>query len=102
MNRSEGPDGRAPGVVPDHVVPFVRHIDPWISCDDCFEMIDEFVQGFVDDGTGLPHALRIHLNDCEVCLEEAETLIALLEADEHRDANAALARFHADLTARRS
>ncbi|MGH9114747.1 MAG: hypothetical protein ACRDWW_02860 [Acidimicrobiales bacterium] len=56
---------------------------PWLSCDDCFELVDEYVQA-IADGTGetsTTRAVRAHLKGCAACDEEAQTLLSLIAAD---------------------
>jgi hypothetical protein len=51
---------------------------PWLSCDDCFEKMDTYVEALLR-GTGhddMP--MRTHLAGCSACAEEADGLLALL------------------------
>jgi hypothetical protein len=53
-----------------------------VSCAWCFELLDEYAEleliG-IEAGTLFP-ALRTHLEGCQACNEERETLLALLVA----------------------
>jgi len=57
---------------------------PWLSCDDCFRLVDQFVELLLDEGPlaaqRMP-AMRAHLSGCAACREEAQTLLALAAAD---------------------
>lgn len=69
-----------------------RHIDdaaqslladtePYLSCDECFDIADRFVESLLRDGTPPGAALKTHLMNCPICLEEAHSLAALVAAD---------------------
>jgi hypothetical protein len=67
---------------------------PWLSCDDCFRLLDQFVDSAVVGGSenlDMP-AMRNHLANCRACREEAMTLLALAAEDSGIDQQAALAR----------
>lgn len=51
---------------------------PWLSCDDCFELVDGIVDRFVSGLPAIPHAFRAHLTGCPACFEEAGALLALV------------------------
>ncbi len=57
---------------------------PWLSCDECFRLVDQFVDLLLDEGPlaaeRMP-AMRAHLSGCAACREEAQTLLALAAAD---------------------
>jgi hypothetical protein len=55
--------------------------DPYLSCDDCFARLDEYVERRIDDPAYDDPAMRAHLTGCGACAEEAETLSELLSAD---------------------
>ena len=52
--------------------------EPWLSCDDCFELIDEYVERRLADPAYVNPAMATHLQACAACAEEAESLHALL------------------------
>jgi anti-sigma factor RsiW len=56
---------------------------PWLSCDECFELIDQYVQGIVDGTLISPtlEAVSGHLQGCAACAEDVQTLICLITAD---------------------
>ena len=51
---------------------------PYLSCDDCFERIDEYVERTVADPQRTDAAMEAHLAGCGACAEEAEALRELL------------------------
>ena len=55
--------------------------EPYLSCDDCFARIDEYVEQRLADPDRLDAAMEAHLAGCGACAEEAETLRELLSAD---------------------
>ena len=52
-------------------------VGPEIGCDECFDRLDEYVEGHAVPGMGA------HLEGCPACREEYESLVALVrEGDE--------------------
>jgi hypothetical protein len=67
---------------------------PWLSCDDCFRLLDQFVESALSGGLealNMP-AMRNHLTNCRACREEAVTLVTLAAEDSGIDQQEALAR----------
>ena len=69
---------------------------PWLSCDDCFRLVDRFVESLL--GTD-PQALSAelaampaHLAGCAACSEDAVTLLLLAATDAGIDPDEALRR----------
>jgi hypothetical protein len=54
---------------------------PWLSCDECFERMDTYVEALLRDGAGTDPAMERHLQGCVACNEEAESLLDLLRGD---------------------
>ncbi len=56
----------------------------WLSCDDCFELVDQYVQAVVDESGVTPVTQDVygHLQSCAACNEEAQTLISLVRAQQ--------------------
>lgn len=73
--------------------------DPWLSCDDCFEQIDSYVEGLTLGDARLDEPLRVHMARCPACFEEAESLITLVAADDELDADDLIRSFRADVAA---
>ena len=48
---------------------------PELSCDECFEYLDEYVEGRDVPG------MAAHLEGCPACREDYESLVALVRAD---------------------
>ncbi len=70
-----------PSLAPATVDRLLLDTLPWLSCDDCFARIDAYAEAHVVGGRPLDRLMQIHLLGCPSCLEEAESLIALLYAD---------------------
>ena len=49
---------------------------PEVSCDECFEHLDEYVEGKEIPG------MAAHLEGCPACREDYESLLALVRDDE--------------------
>lgn len=55
---------------------------PWLSCDDCFRLLDEFVDlVLANETTELLPPMRVHLSGCSACREEAVSVLQLAAAD---------------------
>ena len=54
---------------------------PYLSCDDCFARLDEYVERRVADPHHEDPALAGHLAGCGACAEEAAALEELLRHD---------------------
>jgi hypothetical protein len=69
---------------------------PWLSCDDCFRLVDRYVETLLSDpGEPAPDelaAMPAHLSGCSACAEEAATLLLLAATDEGVDPAAAMHR----------
>jgi hypothetical protein len=50
-------------------------IGPEVSCEECFEHLDEFVEGRDVPG------MAAHLEGCPACREDYESLLALVRED---------------------
>ena len=53
--------------------------EPYLSCDDCFEEMDIYVEAILSDPAHEDPAMAAHLRGCPACAEEAETLADLVE-----------------------
>jgi hypothetical protein len=67
--------------------------EPWVSCDECFELVDAYVERLLEhpDTTAMP-GLLVHLRGCAACAEEAESLLLLVARQVGRDPGPAVAR----------
>jgi hypothetical protein len=72
---------------------------PWLSCDDCFRLVDRYVDALLTDAAGAPPAelaaMPAHLSGCSACAEEAATLLLLAATDDGVDPAEALHRLTA-------
>ncbi len=55
--------------------------EPYLSCDDCFLRIDQYVEQRLADPAHRDPEMDTHLAGCGVCAEEARTLEELLRQD---------------------
>lgn len=70
--------------------------EPYLSCDDCFDLVDGYVEALLSDpGHDLP-AMRIHLAGCAACAEEARSLIGFVAEQDGLDPAPALLRIQDD------
>ncbi|MEO7132419.1 MAG: hypothetical protein ABIZ07_13700 [Dermatophilaceae bacterium] len=78
---------------PEVVHALILPTEPWLSCDDCFNLMDEFAEAMVTD-TPAPRQVEmtVHVEACSACLEEVDSLVRLLAADAGTDPAPALAR----------
>jgi len=51
---------------------------PWLSCDDCFERMDSYVEAVLRDPEHEDPAMAAHLRGCPACAEEADSLLDLV------------------------
>jgi hypothetical protein len=63
----------------DQVASLLADTSPYLSCDDCFARLDEYVERRVADPSYDDPAMAAHLAGCGACAEEAATLAELLE-----------------------
>ena len=68
---------------------------PWLSCEDCFALMDVFVEALLadPDTPALPE-MRVHLRGCGACAEESESLLEVIAAQDGVDPGRALQRLH--------
>ncbi len=55
--------------------------DPWLSCDDCFRLIDQYVELLAVRAPVSMPTMQAHLIGCSACLEEARTLAVLVAVE---------------------
>ena len=59
--------------------------EPWLSCDDCFALVDEYVEQVAHRDTTRMLPMQAHLLGCSACFEEARSLLLLVAPDLARD-----------------
>ena len=70
--------------------------DPYLSCDDCFDMVDRYVENLLSDPDHDRPAMRAHLAGCTACAEEARSLILFVAEQDGLDPEPALHRIQDD------
>ena len=58
----------------DAIDRLTANTEPWLSCDDCFDVVDVAIDAMVVSSTPLTEEFRVHLLRCAVCREEACSL----------------------------
>lgn len=71
-----------------------QNTEPWMSCDECFELTDRCVEDLLERHRAPGEALSVHLAACPACFEDVSSLLALVAAERGMDAteSAALLR----------
>jgi hypothetical protein len=60
---------------------FVVDATPWMSCDECFDRLDEYVECSPTSTLEWLPAMSAHVAGCQACREEVESLLVLLAED---------------------
>ncbi|HET8605152.1 MAG TPA: hypothetical protein VFM09_14580 [Marmoricola sp.] len=66
---------------PDAIARLTLDTEPWLSCDDCFRHLDEYVDRLLAGQADPMPAMRVHLTGCPACAEEAATVLELAAED---------------------
>ena len=69
------------GLSADAIAGLLAETSPYLSCDDCFARMDEYVERRLAEPSYDERAMSVHLSGCGVCAEEAATLRDLLVRD---------------------
>jgi hypothetical protein len=75
-----------PPRAPDPLAPLLGPAGPELTCDECFEHLDRYVELELagrDADAAVP-GMRAHLEGCPACGEDHEALAALLASDPPR------------------
>ena len=72
--------------------------EPFLSCDDCFDLVDRYAEALLSDPDYDLPAIRTHLAGCAACAEEARSLISFVAEQDGLDTAPALRRLEDDLT----
>jgi hypothetical protein len=74
--------GSSPHLSDEHIRRFVVDAGPWMSCDECFDRLDEYVERVASATDEWLPAMASHLTGCLACREEAESLLLLLAEED--------------------
>ena len=69
------------GLSAETISSLLADTSPYLSCDDCFAQIDQYVERRMADPHYEDPAMRAHLAGCGACAEEAAALQELLSRD---------------------
>ena len=72
--------------------------EPYLSCDDCFDLVDGYVEALLSDPDHDQPAMRAHLAGCAACAEEARSLTWFVAEQDGMDPAPALRRLDDDPT----
>jgi hypothetical protein len=74
--------------------------EPYLSCDDCFDQVDGYVEALLSDPDHRYDLapMRTHLAGCAACAEEARSLIRLVAEQDGLNPALALRRLDGDAT----
>lgn len=89
--------GRTPHLSHEAARRLTTGTEPYLSCDECFDQIDGYVDSLIDDRAHLTDPLRAHLLGCAACGEEAWSLLNLVAADHGVSIEDARVRFEHDM-----
>ena len=66
----------------DEALLLTADTEPYLSCDDCFEQVDQRMDALLSDHPEpLTPEFRTHLNGCAACRDEAWSLLELAGQD---------------------
>jgi hypothetical protein len=71
----------ARGLSAESISSLLADTSPYLSCDDCFDQLDEYVERRIANPQYDDPAMKAHLAGCGACAEEAEALRTLLTED---------------------
>ncbi|MEO6944523.1 MAG: hypothetical protein ABI053_07415 [Lacisediminihabitans sp.] len=66
---------------PEAIDRLTANTEPWLSCDDCFELVDVAIEAMVVSSTPFSEEFRVHLLRCPACHEEARSLAEIVAID---------------------
>lgn len=81
---------RRPSLSPEAASRFTVDAAPWLSCDECFHLVDRYVERLLGGEVEPMPAMRAHLRGCSACREEAESLLVLVASEQGQDPETAL------------
>jgi hypothetical protein len=79
-------------LTPETVRRLTLAAEPWLSCNDCFDAVDVYVETLLSGAPDNMPALRAHLSGCSACFQEARSLLLLAASDDGVDPAPALHR----------
>jgi hypothetical protein len=70
--------------------------EPYLSCDECFDLVDSYVEALLADLDHDQLAMRTHLAGCAACAEEARSLLCYVAEQDGLNPEPALQRLEND------
>ena len=78
---------------PEAARALVQPTHPWLSCDDCFDLMDVYVEALLaDPATDQMPAMIVHLHGCGACADEALSMLTLVAGQDGVDPGPATRR----------
>ncbi len=74
-----------PELTPVVVQRLIFDTEPWLSCDDCFRLVDQYVEMVLQGSDVQMPAMKVHLEGCAACADEAQSLLELAAEDAGQD-----------------
>ena len=65
-------------LTPAQIAALLLDSDPYLSCDDCLDRVDVYVDRIALGADPADHAMTVHLAACPACRDEADLLLELL------------------------
>lgn len=87
---------------PEAIDRLTANTEPWLSCDDCFDLVDVVIEGMVVLSTPFSEKFRVHLLRCPACREEACSLAEIVAIDHGLEPADAIARIDSALAEMRN
>lgn len=85
-----------PELTPEAAQRLTLDAEPWLSCDDCFDLADRYIDTILSGAELDVPAMRAHLLGCSACYEEARSLLLLVASEDGIDPETALQRLVRD------
>jgi hypothetical protein len=69
---------RLAALTPGQVRALTLPTEPYLSCEDCFDLVDSYVEAVLAGRPDAPPGLEEHLAGCAACAQEADSLLELV------------------------
>lgn len=66
------------GLPPSRLAAFLMPAEPYLSCEDCFDLLDRYAESRALGTPSPVQGMDEHLASCPACAEEAQSLLHLI------------------------